>query len=209
MKQAVDKEACKLQEGDTIVKFKPFSRGMVIHCLHERDIKALIKRFEELNYIWTSGDYIHEKDAEEIIGKYEFFIIRSEYRVEPGTARDVIHLKITEFSEVAQYEMTAMDFINWLSTHDGDAVMGKLFGLTDAKEVLKSFDGNEIVRRISAYETSTESAAYSRYEIKLICSGYITVWADSEQAALETARKMPASAIAWDEAPDMEIIATD
>ncbi|MCD7717537.1 MAG: hypothetical protein LUG56_04270 [Lachnospiraceae bacterium] len=191
------------------MKFKPFYRGMVIHCLYEKDIRTLIKRFEELNYIWSSGDYIHERDAEDIIGKYEFFIIRSGYSVEPGTARDVMRLKITEFSEVAQYELTAIDFINWLSTHDGDAVMDKLFGMKDAKDVLKTFDGTEIVRRISAYETSTETETYSCYQIKMTCSGYITVWADSEQAALNIARKMPASAVDWDETPDVEIIAAD
>ncbi|MCC8044061.1 MAG: hypothetical protein LIP12_00990 [Clostridiales bacterium] len=191
------------------MKFKPFSRGMVIHCMHERDIKALIRRFEELNYIWTSGDYIHEKDAENIIGKYEFFSIRSGYSVEPGTARDVMHLKITEFSEIAQHEMTATDIVNWLGVHDGDTVMKDLFGLTETKEVLKAFDGNEIVRRISTYESSTESAAYSRYCVKITHTGYAMVWADSKQAALETAGKMHTTDIDWEEHPALEITTVD
>lgn len=182
---------------------------MVIHCMHERDIKALIRRFEELNYIWTSGDYIHEKDADDIIGKYEFFIIRSEYRVEPGTARDVMHLKITEFSEVAQHEMTAIDIVNWLGVHDGDPVMKDMFGVAETKEVLKAFDGNEIVRRISTYEASTESAAYSRYCVKITHTGYAMVWADSEQAAIETAGKMHTADIDWEENPIMEITTVD
>lgn len=191
------------------MKFKPFSRGMVIHCMHERDIKALIRRFEELNYIWTSGDYVHEKDADDIIGKYEFFIIRSEYRVEPGTARDVMLLKITEFSEIAQHEFTAIDIVNWLGVHDGDTVMKDLFGLTETKDVLKAFDGNEIVRRISTYESSAESAAYARYCVKITHTGYTMVWADSEQAALETAGKMHTADIEWEKNPTMEITTID